>query len=254
MARFRLLSLVVSVIAAEIFASPILAIPPEQTPLAQAVDQSLAPIRRLSASMFRYCNRTTELSYRSQRLTSPDGVVQVYIEGMLRKTVNDPNRSPNSADYCYADKAETVSNQLIIETETETYQISGSTYDAGYIIYHPQAFSADGRYLATVGEIVYDGLSTESFTAIFDLVGRKALRTPNLCLDLDSSSHVGFTTANEVVVRCDGYSSRPPIEARYEAVSLPLATVRRLSARPSELANYGTLVGELEVIQTQLSE
>lgn len=43
---------------------------------------------QMLTSLGQRCNRATEVSYRSSRIRTPDGVTEVYVEGLLRKIVN----------------------------------------------------------------------------------------------------------------------------------------------------------------------
>jgi hypothetical protein len=71
------------------------------------------------------CNRATEVSYRSQRLTDTDTSTEAYVEGLIRKLVNanSPLRQGDTEEFCYPDRRETVHRTLVIETGDDTRRI-----------------------------------------------------------------------------------------------------------------------------------
>jgi hypothetical protein len=56
------------------------------------------------------CNRATEVSYRSQRLTDTDTSTEAYVEGLIRNwsMPTAPYARGDTEEFCYPDRRETV--------------------------------------------------------------------------------------------------------------------------------------------------
>ncbi len=199
------------------------------------------------------CDRTTEVAYRSEVLLSPDGSIVVRAEGLLRKSV-DPNSQLRAADtdgYCYPDARETVNRQIVIETKDGIRRLVDSPYSEGYIVYQPRAFSLDSRFLALDMSIIYTDGDTGSYVLFLDTSDDTIVQIPNLCDGLTFQNHIGFTSATEAIVLCQGGLR---FSERLEAVDLTGGTVRSLTANPEDAVGYGSIVSAFEVIGVQLSE
>ncbi len=212
--------------------------------------QVMPPQTMLSA-LGRYCNRATEVTYRSHQLISPDGRIHVHAEGLLRKIV-DPDSSLRQTDTnrtCYSDFRHTVARQLVIEIESETHRLVDAPYEEGYVLYQPQAFSANSQFLALEMQIAYTRDNPGRYVTFVDAENDETVRTHNMCGNLGFQSYVGFLSNHEAVVRCQ---NRRATADWFEAVDLSSGLVRQLSSRPGNVASYGRAVGDFEVIRTQV--
>ena len=221
--------------------------------------QDRTPVDRLITDLGRYCNRATEVSYRSQAIASSDGTRRVHIEGTLRKIIDPEStlRESDSDGYCYGNVVETVSAEVFIDGQRDTFELLDEPYSEGYLILEALSLSEDNRYLAAKAHVVHGGLSHEVSVAFFDLEAGEAVSLREVCTsefnsEYDYTSHEGFLTPTTAVVLCSIFNSRTHARMEwYEAVDLASETSRVLSGKPDNLQDYGTVVGELEVTQVQ---
>lgn len=211
------------------------------------------PAQVMITSLGQQCNRATEVTYRSEQLVSPDGLKSAHVEGMLRKTV-DPNsqlRRGDTEEFCYPDRRETVSRQIVIQDESGTRILDDQPYDDGYVIYRPRSFSSDSRFLAMDIQVAYTGGDPGNYVLFLDSENDSVVETPDLCENLVFQNYVGFASETEAVVFCQDYGA--PVK-RYELVNLLNGSVRRLPDRPDDLTGYGMVVRNFEVTKTQQFE
>lgn len=229
--------------------------------LRPAIAQVMTPQTMLNG-LGANCDRTTEITYRSQVLASPDNNILVRAEGLLRKRVHPDSelRSVDTDNYCYPDTRETVSRQIVLQTTSGIRKLVDIPYEDGYILYQPRAFSADSRFLALDMHIAYTDGNTGSYVLFLDTNNDTVITTPNLCDGLIFQSHVGFTAdteANtetdtaEAIVRCQGGLQ---FTERYESVNLLTGSVRPLTTQPEDAAGYGNIIRSFEVLSVQLFE
>lgn len=197
------------------------------------------------------CDRATEISYRSNQLTThSENGTRVSVEAILRKIVtpDSPLRQSDTATSCMADSRETSQQQLIIQSPTETRRVTLTPHSGSYLIYHLQSFSPNGQYLIADLQSIYTGGDGGNYITIFDLSGSSvSVSTPNVCEELDFSSYYGFSSETEVVVLCEGYLG---MSRHFESVNVETGAVTRLSSTPT-VTSYGLAAGEPAVTKIQ---
>lgn len=218
-----------------------------------AIAQSTDPIDSLFDELGDRCNRATETSYRSQVLTAPDGETQAYTTGLLRKLVS-PIQAASQTDsgYCFSSSRETLNRQIVITDRQGDRQITTPPYSSGYIINQPQSFSPDSKYLVVESHIGYTGGDAGGSIFFVNVLNGNIAENLQVCKsttqDSYDQSYLGFLTPSEAVVACNA----PAYQGHFEAINLQTGSVRRLASEPANLANYGTVESEFEVVQTQL--
>ncbi|MEL6469760.1 MAG: hypothetical protein AAFQ74_08535 [Cyanobacteria bacterium J06623_4] len=199
----------------------------------------------------RRCDRATEVSYRSNQLTStPLNGTHVYIDAILRKIVTpgSPLRQSDSPLGCAADARETSRHELVIARAGETRRITLEPYPDSYLIYHLQSFSPDGNFLVADLQTVYAGGDGGNHVTIFDLRDNTVtVSTPTVCDELDFASFYGFATETEAIVLCEGYLGSTQ---RFEAINVQTGTLRRVAGMPPVMS-YGLPVGAPEITKVQ---
>ena len=220
-----------------------------------AIAQVMPPQQMLNALVSR-CNRATEVTYRSAQLASPDGNTRVYAEGMLRKQVvpNSQRRQLDTARACLPDSRETVSRNLIIETEGSIRELTASPYNEGYILYQPRAFTADSRFLALDMRVAYTDGVPGSYVIFFDMEDETVV-SAEVCDGMPFQNYIGFSSETEAVILCQDYglADGTPVE-RVEAINLLDGSVRPLASQPEGLLGYGRIIKEFEVTSAQFFE
>jgi hypothetical protein len=216
-----------------------------------------APVDQLFRDLAGYCDRATELSYRSHVLTSDDADTQVYVEGLLRKIV-DPRsslRQYDGDDNCYPDSLRMIESELVVEREGEVRRFALERYEEDTIeVLTPRSFSADGRYLITQVRASYSGAGGGDYVQLLDLQSG-AIVAPNVWCEAISSEYgadyLGMTAEDEFVVSCTEYGSA---RAQIEAFNPQTFEMRQLSSVPAQLSGYGSVESELTVLQVQRFE
>ena len=196
------------------------------------------------------CNRATEVSYRSNRLTTQQtNGTTVHVNAILRKIVTpgSPLRDSDPENGCRADARETSQQELVIQSPTETRLITLTPYDCSYLTNHLQSFSPNGQYLVADLQSVYAGGDAGNHITIFNLGDNISATTPEVCTEVEFASFYGFATPTEAIVRCEGYLAS---SQTYEAVNVRTGNVRRLAGTPSVM-NYGLPAGEPAVTKIQ---
>jgi hypothetical protein len=212
-----------------------------------------APVDQLFRDLAGYCNRATELSYRSRVLASDDTDTQVYVEGLLRKIV-DPRSSLRQydGDGCYPDSLGMLESALVVEREGEVRRFALERYDEDTIeILTPHSFSADGRYLLAEVRASYSGVGGGNYVQLFDLQSGAVVASDVWCEAISSeygADYLGMTAKDEFVVRCTGYGGE---RAQIEAFNPQTFEMRQLSSVPAQLSGYGSVESELTVLQVQ---
>ena len=224
-----------------------------------AVAQDETPTDRLMSDMGRYCNRATEVSYRSQAIESPDSTRRVRFEGTLRKILHpdSPSRSWETDDFCYGDIMETLSTEVVIDGQSDSFQLLDQPLRGTYLILNALALSADNRYLAAEADFIYGGLGHQSAVTFFDLETGESISPQEICVnefetEYDHTSFEGFLSPTIAVVFCSIFDYRNTVRIeRYEAVDLTSGASQVLLSKPDNLRSYGTIVSDLEVVQVQ---
>lgn len=224
------------------------------TIIPSAVKQNTESAWQMIQTLGNDCARSVTMSYRSQQLASPDRSTQVYAEGTLRKV-----RYQQGDTGCHFGTTETLENALVIERQGQVQKFSDQPYDGGYIMYQPRSFSPDGRYLAAMIMYAEAGLGADEIPAVFNLAKGERIQTQGLCQGMINStfdfySYVGFSSAVEFVLLCHDVHRNQGESERFEAINLESGTVRQLSDKPSNIRDYGTVLGHFEVTQTQRSQ
>jgi hypothetical protein len=215
------------------------------------------PVDQLFEDLAGYCDRATEVSYRSRALVSDSGDRQVYVEGLLRKTV-DPRSSLRQSDtdgHCYSDSIETLESKLVVEQSGEARRFDIERYgDDTIIVWTPRSFSADGRYLVTDVDVSYSGTGGGSYIQLFDLQSGAVVTAAAWCDTISgeySSEYLGITAEGEFVVHCAEYGGE---REQIEAFNPQTLEIRQLASVPAQLTNYGSVASELAVLQVQRFE
>ena len=224
---------------------------------ASAQDRTLTD--QLLTDLGRYCDRATEVSYRSQMIESSDGTTRVHIEGMLRKIVDPESslRERDASDYCYGDVMETLSTEVVIDGQRNTFELLDEPLRDTYLVLNALSLSADDRYLVAEADFVYGGLGHQASVAFFDLEAREIVPSGEICAnefntEYDYTSFEGFLSPTIAVVFCSIFDLTNDTQVeRYEAVNLTSGTSRVLPSKPDNLQNYGIVVDDMEVMQVQ---
>ena len=204
------------------------------------------------------CNRATEVSYRSQQLTSLDESVQVHIEGMVRKIVNNPDDRMRRGIACHADTAETLQADVVVTRNNRTTRIAAiEPYIGGYVHLLPISFSSDGRYVAISFDTYFPASNINSSVVILDLDTEQFVDVVDACegmllSDYDAVNYIGFSAEDEAVIRCQPRARREPVPSRREIISLPSGRVRPYASRLSLYGNYGSISDSARVTTVQI--
>lgn len=195
------------------------------------------------------CEGTTEVNYRSQKLTSPDGKTTVYFEGILRRIGKKGDKSLEG--YCWPyDGRKTPVLTMLIEKENNLNKIdqgSGSG-QGGYVETNPISFSPDGKYLITHNIVSYDGGDSIDDYPIFNTNEYKILSIKECNNSSYGGTYQGFISASEILFDCN--------EAQYEVVNLQKQSIRKVSESFAKSAKiiklYGTISGEMTILKRQV--
>lgn len=204
------------------------------------------------------CRGTTEVSYRSQALTSPDDRSSVYIDMTLRRRGRANSYGEDTfVIRCNGNIAERPSGELIVEKEGKVirkrlYNILGITRNIyNYTVVNPIAFSADSRYLVLRVD-VSDGQNASWVNhVVLDTFNDYQLLSFAACEQFKGNNFIGFLSNLQVVFACEKPGEIGPIEV----VNLQTRELQRLNQgyvnKLTEARSYGTVATEFSVVQEQ---
>ena len=211
----------------------------------------------VAAELGERCNRATEVSYRSQQLTSLDESAQVHIEGMVRKIVDNPDDLIRRGIACHADTAETLRADVVVTRNDRTTHIAAiEPYIGGYVHLLPVSFSSDGRYVAFSFDTHFPGSNINSSVVFLDLDTEQFVDVVDACegmliSDYDAVNYIGFSAEDEALIRCQPYARSEPTPSRREIIALPSGRVRPYTSRLSLYGNYGSISDSARVTNVQ---
>lgn len=197
------------------------------------------------------CQGSTELTYRSQKLRSPDGNSVAYYNATIRRVGRRGDRQNGS--YCLPARGrETPVKELVVESGTDTRRISSDPIDGAYVISNPISFSPDSRYIVVERDMAGDGGDGASAYDILDSQNGYRRLSVSPCRNAFYGVYEGFVSASEIIFLCTlgrGSSS-------WEVVDLRRGSTRGVSEQYVSSAgkpqSYGTVVSELTVVKKQV--
>lgn len=195
------------------------------------------------------CEGTTEVNYRSQNLTSPDGQTTVYIEGILRRVGKKGDEKHGG--YCTLTGRQTPALTLIIEQFGNKTRKALSSGNGAYRVEMPASFSLDNKYLVTRAETGWDGGYADTFYPIYDTKNNYTMLKFLACKDsYGGGYYLGFISPSEILFDCGEFSNY-----RYEVINIPKKSIRKVSesfaksVRKTKL--YGAVSGEMTILKRQ---
>ena len=197
------------------------------------------------------CQGSTELTYRSQQLRSPDGSSVAYYNATIRRVGQRGDRQTGS--YCQPLMGrETPVIEMVVESGTDTRRISSDPTDGAYVISNPISFSPDSRYIVVEAEGAFDGGDGVTFYGILDSQDGYRRLSVSPCSNAFYGVYEGFVSASEILFSCStgrGNSS-------WEVVDLRRGSTRGVSQQYVNSAgkpqSYGTVVSELTVVKKKV--
>jgi len=193
------------------------------------------------------CQGTTEVNYRSQKLTSPDGETTVYYEGVLRRVGKKGDRSGHDG-YCYPLKGRQTPITTLIVKNITPKRISLQSENRLYQVLEPISCSVDNKYLILRGDVAYDGGDGGTYYEIMDTQNNYNMLSLRTCYDsYGGFEYKGFISPLEILFEC---------QSDFEVVNLQNKSVRKVSKSFTESANitklYGTISGEMTILKRQV--
>ncbi|NER32565.1 MAG: hypothetical protein F6J93_00530 [Oscillatoria sp. SIO1A7] len=193
------------------------------------------------------CQGSTELTYRSQQLRSPDGNSVAYYNATIRRVGQRGDRQFGS--YCNPVGRETPVIEMVVESGAGTRRISSDPADEAYVISNPISFSPDSRYIVLEHDGVFDGGEIVTFYGILDSQNGYRLSSVSPCPS-SFAFYQGFVSASEILFLCDGRFRS------WEVFNLQRGSTRGVSQQYVNSAgkpqSYGTVVSEFTVVKKQV--
>ena len=202
------------------------------------------------------CRGSTEVNYRSQRLSSPDGKTSVHFNGVIRR-VGQNNSRRGGAGFIKCDpyRLETPAGELVIEGGTSlTKNISSLGFERrfnGFYIVNPVAFSPDSRYLIARIDVSSNGFDAWTGYGVLDSKKNYQLLSLDPCKNNEfGGEYKGFISPSEVLFDCSGAG-----EVYFEVVNLSRESISRVTSRSSvsnnQLRSYGSVFSTFEIVRVQ---
>lgn len=120
------------------------------------------------------CDKTVEVNYRSQKLTSTDGNTTIYFEGILRRVGKKGSYKDKDGEYCLPpDGRQTPVTTMIIENQGNVKRVSFPDSKDSYVVSNPVSFSSDMKYFIDNYVTGYDGGDREDSYVIYDILKRQ---------------------------------------------------------------------------------
>ena len=196
------------------------------------------------------CEGATEVSYRSQKLQSPDNQKTVYFEVVLRRIV--PENSLDNPDYCRSN-IQTPRLEMVIEEQNNSRRIDYGEVDEIHTVINPISFSPDSRFVITQNDYIYQGGDSGYSNFILDLTVAKPELFSIVPCNENYSKYSGFLSDTEVIFSCSVYGDP---ETWLETINLDTLAANRLNQVPTNTAKltrtYGDVIEELAVTKTQV--
>ncbi|NER32838.1 MAG: hypothetical protein F6J93_01955 [Oscillatoria sp. SIO1A7] len=197
------------------------------------------------------CQGSTEVTYRSQQLRSPDGNSLAYYNATLRRVGRRGDRQGGS--YCQPLMGrETPVRELVVESGTNTRRISLDPTNDAYVISNPISFSPDSRYIVIERDMAGNGGAGATIYNVLDSQNGYRRLSVSPCRNAFYGVYKGFVSASEILFSCTlgrGSSS-------WEVVDLRRGSTREVSQQYVNSAgkpqSYGTVVSELTVVKKQV--
>jgi hypothetical protein len=197
------------------------------------------------------CQGTTEVSYRSQKLISPDEKTTLYFEGVLRRVgqKGDVGGGGGGENYCYPLRGrQTLNTTLIIETPTPR-RIALPSGKGSYAVINPISFSVDNRYLILRVHYGFDGGDGDTTFRVINLQRKYQTLPLQTCRNsYGSGKYKGFVSSSEILVVCG--------DGSFEVANLEKESVQQVSGSFASNANvakgYGTLLEQTTILKRQI--
>ena len=193
------------------------------------------------------CQGTTEVNYRSQKLTSLDGETTVYYEGVLRRVGKKGDQSGHDG-YCYPLKGRQTPITTLLVEKSALQRISFPATKRSYFVSNPASFSPNNRYLIVEYAVGYDGGDGEFRYAVIDTQEKYKILDISPCYDSSAFEYKGFISPLEILLDCGNGS--------FEVANLEKKSVRKVSESFAKSAKttklYGTISGEMTILKRQV--
>lgn len=200
------------------------------------------------------CQGSTQLTYHSQKLATPDKQKSVYFEVILKRIGKEGDAFDNG--YCFPfDGRQTVNREMVIinkANKSQKKKLPLPSESQAYIIMNPQSFSADGRYLVVVEKYAYDGGDGGTFSYILDTQENYKNLPLVLCKNADFVDYQGFISEQKVVFSCGTLGDR----SWWEVVDIAKNSTNKISSQvinaAGKLQSYGTVISPLNIVNKQV--
>ncbi|MCS5700067.1 hypothetical protein NZK32_13570 [Cyanobium sp. FGCU-52] len=196
------------------------------------------------------CQGTTEVSYRSQKLISPDEKITLYFEGVLRRVGQKGDVGGGGENYCYPLRGrQTLSTTLVIETPTPI-RIALISGKGSYAVINLISFSGDNRHLLLRVHYGFDGGDGDTTFGVINLQSKYQTLPLKTCRNSYGSSgrYKGFVSSSEILVVCG--------DGSFEVANLEKESVQQVSGSFASNANvakgYGTLLEQTTILKRQI--
>lgn len=194
------------------------------------------------------CDKTVEVHYRSQKLTSPNGTITVYSEGILRRIGSQGNMKENNYCWLLKERQTPISN-IILENNAESKSISFLPGNQYYLQINPITFSPNNQHLIFKIGIAYNGGDGEIVYVILDMKQNYKELPLNICQQsYGGFDYKGFISDSEVLFDC--------INENDEVVNLKTLSIRKVSENFADSIKttklYGTISGDTTILKRQV--
>jgi hypothetical protein len=209
------------------------------------------------------CRGSTQVSYQSQQLTSPNGINSVYLNMNIRRLGQSNSRiNDNLLIKCNPNTADKTLGKLVIAkngvwSKKRLSDILGlSNKIHNYVIANPVSFSPDDRYLVLRLD-VFDGLNNSWVNhLILDTLNSYKILAFSNCEGFESNSYLGFISSSEIVFACENPSEPGSIEVfDFQKRSRQKISTRKASRELvrilDKVRSYGAVSSEFAIVDEQ---
>jgi hypothetical protein len=200
--------------------------------------------RKLLSRLDSNCNEPSEVSYRSQQLTSPNRKVKVFFEGSLRRPVKGKRLYGLG---CGAPNKTSLIQVMVTESEGKKINLNVGalgfiSLQKGYVVINPISFSPNERYMVTRLDIYATITDRLKAYAIFDFQNNYRYLKLSPCKDDQfGGRYQTFKSNTEVIFKCDIETESPYLEiVNLQDLSIRRATITSLKL-PSNPISYGSI-------------
>jgi len=195
------------------------------------------------------CQSSTEVTYRSQQLTSPDSITSIYFEVILRRTGKTGDYG--DGDYCYPlYNRETLKRKIVTADLTTSRNIELPPENEAYVVMKPISFSPDSRYVVIQEDYAWNGGDGETAHRILDTENNYQDLSLYPCQDsYGGGEYEGFISPSEILFSC-----YEPMSSDFAVVNLEHYSIQRISRKPvvpESVQSYGSVTAEFAVITKQ---